>query len=285
KKIICPTDFTECAENAIHYAYELAKIMGAGLTLVHVFDMPYFENEEEKRDWLENTEKDVEKVKNELELTCRRMTGLNPELKIEYLIRKGLAINEIPLMVESQKADLIVIGTKGADGFRETLGTVAAGIIEKTNCPALIIPEMARFNMPKNLVYATDLDGEESSGIEFTVGLASYFNAHVSFLSIKEEGKQVDVASAAEYAFNNLLNKLEYENLSFHMNEANHALEGIFDFVDRRRVDLIVMATYERTALERLFEKSLTKQMAYRANIPVLAVHKSKTKVSVPEKV
>jgi nucleotide-binding universal stress UspA family protein len=40
KKILIPTDFSECAINAVQYGVELAKVFNAEIILCHSFSVP-----------------------------------------------------------------------------------------------------------------------------------------------------------------------------------------------------------------------------------------------------
>ena len=43
KKILVPTDFSECAEHAVEVAASLAKKMDARLYIIHVMDIPVYD--------------------------------------------------------------------------------------------------------------------------------------------------------------------------------------------------------------------------------------------------
>ncbi|WMJ75071.1 universal stress protein [Cytophagaceae bacterium ABcell3] len=282
KKILCPIDFSECSENAVAYAYELASSAGADIVLCFAYPLPYTETESEKKAWASNHEEGILNVRNELELASRRLSRLNPErnIKVDYIIREGLAADIIPNVAISESADIIVMGTKGAEGFRETLGTVSAAVINKVKVPVLVIPENSVYKPVKEIVYATDLEGVENQAVEFTIKLAELFNAHISFLSIQKESDNVkDIGQVVEYAMDNLLNRSSYDNISFHLNEGKEVSEGISIFAERKRADLVVMASYEKSAFDRLFGRSHTREMVYHASIPVLALHKTKEQV------
>ncbi|HEY0175113.1 MAG TPA: universal stress protein, partial [Pedobacter sp.] len=46
--------------------------------------------------------------------------------------------------------------------------------------------------------------------------------------------------------------------------------EGILDFADEHAVDLLIAVPKEYNFLERIFHRSLTKNLAYRTHLPLL---------------
>ncbi|MDC1211866.1 universal stress protein [bacterium] len=62
-------------------------------------------------------------------------------------------------MANINKADLIVMGTTGATGFKEImLGSVASGVIQHAHCPVLAVPNSEKFGVPTNILLAADLE-------------------------------------------------------------------------------------------------------------------------------
>jgi hypothetical protein len=65
---------------------------------------------------------------------------------VEVVSSQGFAEDCIITEAETKKADLLVMGTKGATGLREAfIGTITAGVIESINIPVLVVPEKAKF--------------------------------------------------------------------------------------------------------------------------------------------
>lgn len=130
-------DGSDPSFKALDYALQLAKASRASLTGVHVILLPSYA-----------TPKTLDSLRNELSTRAvsimeraRKTTesnGLRFREKIVTTDRSVvLAIVEA---AEAEKADLVVVGTKGTSGFAKLmLGSVAAGVVNTAPCPVLAV--------------------------------------------------------------------------------------------------------------------------------------------------
>jgi nucleotide-binding universal stress UspA family protein len=145
-KILVATDGSETSLKASQYAVQLAKQLGASLTILSVVDNRSFLNlytlppeatamniTEPIEDFLrEAAKKDVSKVKELCEkkgVSCREV------------ISTGHPAEEIIKEAERSRSNLIVIGSHGKSALAAVfLGSVTYGVIHKdTHVPVLII--------------------------------------------------------------------------------------------------------------------------------------------------
>jgi nucleotide-binding universal stress UspA family protein len=141
-RIVVPTDFSSCAEEAWTLAQRLARALDAELVLVHVLVEALLYDEtpfntghvrtvyEAARRWAEESLGQwVSKAKTE---------GLNARA----VLRTGAAYQEIVSLATDERADLIVIGTHGRGGIdRSLLGSVSDRVIRMAPCPVLSVRE------------------------------------------------------------------------------------------------------------------------------------------------
>jgi len=141
-KILHPTDFSECAEQARTHAIELARVMDAEVVLFHVsVETPLYTESltsmrevqqvyDAQRKWAEET----------LEARAAEMRGTGVATRWE--IAGGVPFQEIVKAAEREKADLIVMGTHGRHGLeRLLLGSVATRVVRTASCPVLTVRE------------------------------------------------------------------------------------------------------------------------------------------------
>ena len=143
KKILVPTDFSTAANSAAEYAALIGKSTGARIILLHVNELPALVTNEQAiatdfnkidKEIKENLEKQKNKLVAEHGVTVECHTVL------------GLAIPEIKDEVEREKVDVVIMGTKGAHGWKELLvGSQTGKVLEKCECPVLVLPEKASF--------------------------------------------------------------------------------------------------------------------------------------------
>jgi len=139
--MICPSDFSAGSLEALTYATELAQHFGAELYLVHVLP-----THPDAVDWKEEDEADVpgaERVlSSEAEGQLRKLTEplLAKGVRAHALLTHGDAAEQVARVARDEGADVIVIATHGATGWRHlAFGSVAEKVVRLAGCPVLTI--------------------------------------------------------------------------------------------------------------------------------------------------
>ncbi len=138
KNILVPTDLSEGAGQALEYACELARLMGARVHLVNVIGIPSF-GVPELGMALTATVIDRLVVDNQTAIDELARTKCTAELG-EVLVRSGDARDVINQTAEELSIDLIVMGTHGRRGLsRALLGSVAETVVRSAPCAVLTV--------------------------------------------------------------------------------------------------------------------------------------------------
>ncbi|MGA2992549.1 MAG: universal stress protein [Candidatus Korobacteraceae bacterium] len=139
KKIICPTDFSDGSLEALAHATRLALNFKSELYIVHVLP-----THPETVDWKE--EADVpgaeRLISPEAEEKLRKLTEpLSAKgIKTNAVILHGHAAEQVVHLAKEEGADLIVIATHGATGWRHlAFGSVTEKVVRMAMCPVLIV--------------------------------------------------------------------------------------------------------------------------------------------------
>jgi nucleotide-binding universal stress UspA family protein len=139
KKIIVPIDFSETSFFALDYAIEIAKQLGARITVMHAYDLPIYgfpdgpfvASAEMAAKVLDGSTAGLRAA-----VDARKNVGVS----LEPVLRQGPPAEEIEALAKSTGADLIVIGTHGRRGLaRALLGSVAERVVRMAPCPVLTI--------------------------------------------------------------------------------------------------------------------------------------------------
>ncbi len=140
KRIILATDFSETSQGAVHYAVWLAKVLGAELRPLHVFDTSRWNV------LAQYYEKSGFNVVREVEETRKRGKDALKELaesfgiEAETIFTEGRAGEEAVRVATDLDADLIIMGTHGYGGWKRfTLGSVADFVSKHAPCSVLTI--------------------------------------------------------------------------------------------------------------------------------------------------
>ncbi len=137
-KIVCAVDFSESARTALEHAAELARRLEAELVLVHVWRGPRAAGHELA------VAPPALTVAEEAELG-RKLDGWRREAariagrEVRTVLTSGSPASEIATIAADEKADLVVVGTRGRTGVkRAVLGSVAEGIVRLSPCAVLV---------------------------------------------------------------------------------------------------------------------------------------------------
>ncbi|OPY60619.1 MAG: Stress response protein NhaX [Syntrophorhabdaceae bacterium PtaU1.Bin034] len=146
KSILMPTDGSETARKAAKYAYELAVLSQASVTLVHVIDTSVFVGRlsvpaPETPTHIVEPLEDYLRQAAELDMEEIARLGAQCGVETRKVIRYGHPVEEIIGEAERSNIDLIVMGSHGKSVLRAALlGSVTFGVIHKdTKIPVLIV--------------------------------------------------------------------------------------------------------------------------------------------------
>jgi universal stress protein A len=139
KKILCPIDFSEAADQAFEYAVFLAESFEAELALLYVVDQlqehSYFEILALPP--AEIAKKVSRRAHEDLQAVIDRT---EKSLVITETVREGKAWVQICEVANEGRADIIVIGSHGRTGLSHVLiGSVAETVVRHASCPVLVV--------------------------------------------------------------------------------------------------------------------------------------------------
>lgn len=140
RKILVPTDLSNSANEALERAVEIAKMVGAEIHLLHVYQIPIGVGVNEPIPMPEQYFAQLRKQAGEelrtLEQKVRAVVpaGVQTHLKFDY---PGRTILEF---AKSLPADLIVMGTRGLTGMKHVLlGSIAERVVRLAPCDVLTV--------------------------------------------------------------------------------------------------------------------------------------------------
>lgn len=140
KRIIVGTDFSDEAERAVTYALDLARQLGAEVTLLHAYELPVYplpEGAVYATAEVATRASVVAQAALDAALERCRDSGVN----VKALLRDGSPHRELLREADSLDVDLIILGTHGRSGIgRLLLGSVAELTVRHATRPVLVVP-------------------------------------------------------------------------------------------------------------------------------------------------
>ncbi len=139
KRILVPTDFTETSERAIDMAIALAERLGASVTLMHSYEIPIMGFPDGALvATADIATRIADASRAALDSAVDKRQGA--KVKVDGILRDGVAWEEINRIADEIDADLVVIGTHGRRGLaRALLGSVAENVVRTSRRPILTI--------------------------------------------------------------------------------------------------------------------------------------------------
>jgi nucleotide-binding universal stress UspA family protein len=274
RQILVPTDFSETAANAFQYAQQLARQLGASLTLMHVyhpsFDLnnPYLDVP--VSDFGDFKQKALDRFMRDYSVTFSEEGG-QEEVVVNPLLAVGFAGEEI--VRHAPDADMIVMGTTGAGQLLERwFGSVSSYVARHAHRPVLLIPPAAEFRFPRRIMYTSNYESADEALLRKAIEQSGLKPETIFFVHAdREKGVTCEVA---EVRYKHLLQaggpKLD---LQFVHLGCENILEGLHRYAKDNDIELIIMGTVHRSFLERIFHRSITKGMILKTDLPILIMH------------
>lgn len=193
----------------------------------------------------------------------------------DRILLQGDPEKEILRVAEVRKPGLIVIGMRGAgEGLQRIIGRTARKIIEKARCPVIAVPEVANFKEINNITYATDYHESDVEALKTLAEIAHTFEAQIILLHISDK-KQTPEAEAElmEKFRKKIIKKTGYEKFSYQLLPGKNIEKELEEYSRHNSTDLLVMSTHHRGIIDKLFGKSLTKQVTFHTSVPLFVFH------------
>ena len=277
KQILVPTDFSTCANNAVDFAVQSAKIFPVKITLLHAFEV----NGNIYTDYMGVNKEFNQSLLDEVHNKLAKLKGLIEETEA-VIVDTHVSVTPLSDAVlqatEDLNIDLVVMGTLGAGGNNEKLwGSKTAALIGKTKVPVLVIPFYYEWKKPGKLLLTTNHFEKEPAILNCLFEMADSYMASVQVAVFTDEDDD-NAATFLEHTRKvplyekNLRELYKNESLSVtHLfgKEFETTLQG---HIAQNKIDILAMVTYQTSFMERIFHPSMTKRMSYHTKIPLLAI-------------
>jgi nucleotide-binding universal stress UspA family protein len=268
--ILVPTDLSDLSKVAVHYAIKIANKLDGTVTLLNVINIvqPTRATMRLRLKKLEQELLDI--AKEDMEVLVQEVSKhLKTTHPIHVKIVKGSSFNEtVKREAKKLRTGLIVMGTRGASGLRKyVLGSNTTSVIEVSHVPVLAVPELGDFKNFKNVVYASDLKHIEKE-LKTLIPYLEKFDSIVHLIHIVSSSKQI---AAVEKKIDDVVYKCGFKNVIVRVLVNKKIDEAIDHYVETTKADLLAMFTHYPSVFEKLFDRSVTRKMAFHSKVPLLA--------------
>ena len=271
KKIICPTDFSTVANNAVEYAAKLSSQFNAELQLLNVES--FFPEEviasgvsiggkaASATEMLKDTCAEVKKAFN---ISCT------------YDVEVSNASLERAIAGKENENTLVVMGTNGVDDLYQYLfGTNTYHVIKNAKCPILVVPDNARYEIVKKIVFAWDYNSQDKLSLSQLSQFINIFNSETILLHISK--KETDIGNDVFRALKDeILSNLKNESvIEFERIYSKDVPESINTCMKQSNANLLALTFYDRGLIGNIFHGTVAKELSetVAAGFPILVLH------------
>lgn len=272
KKILVPTDFSDCATRASKVAIEIAKQSGAEICFLHTTSIPidWVQLDTDHEKWYPDVTQEVKQKRHQLQewVKLAQLENVNANFYLGYNESHEHVINYI----EDQGISLVVMGSHGAGGIKEFfMGSNAQKIVRQSPVPVLIIKSESSLEGFRDIIFVSDFEQENVAPFQNLVDFAEALDAriHVVFINtpsffndsweIKEKMEPFLKMAGNRLGSTEIVDSYVFE-------------DGLDKYCDSFDSVLVAMATHGRRGLSRVFYGSLTEKIVNHCNRPLLSL-------------
>ncbi len=273
KNILVPTDFSKHAEYALEVAAQLAKKFNAQLHLLHVVELPVHAATDvinmaptpsslpEALFYIKLAQQQFEKFKNKPYLK---------DLIVSEIVETNNVFRGITEATKKTNADLIVMGSEGASGFKEMfVGSNTEKVVRHSSIPVLVIKKQHSNFKLNNIVLATNLEETAVPCLQKAKDLADKLGAYLQLLYVNTANNFL-TSSEIETKYDNFVKKAKSSDLPFAVYNDHKVEWGILHYAQKTDADAIAVATHGRKGVAHFFNGSISEDLANHAKRPVI---------------
>jgi nucleotide-binding universal stress UspA family protein len=280
--ILVPTDFSDVAFNALGHALKIAEVYQNEITLINIQDdgglFGLFSNDE-KMALIEAG------VNSKLDVLIEKAKLTNPTVKINTRIAYGKVYKVINEIAENENYDSIVMGTNGASGLQQIIGSNSSRVINYAKVPVVVVKEKPISNQGyENIVLPIDLSRESRQKVKWAIHLAKKFDStiHVIYENSTDSEYKNKIYAVVNQT-QDILDKGEVKYIVRGLDDEKYPdsfAEDTLNYADEIEADLIIIMTQQEKGFNEFLLGSYAQQIVnHGGKVPVMCINSVSTGV------
>lgn len=273
--ILVLTDFSPVALQAAHYAIHLAGrlnckrilLLNAYQSLEPVSNVPITP---ELPIIQANPDELLKESMSQLNILSKRLEADAGDITIDTLSEDDILEEAVKKVVGQEEVSLVVAGISDKSNLEKFLvGSHSIRIMENCAYPLVIVPEDAKLVAPQRVMLAVDFEIlRKGKALPGMVTLLNSLKAEELFVVNVAGGEEFSAETKEDIS--HLHQLLDKYKPSFHYIENSNVTEGVNKFAADNNIALIVAIHEKKGLLATLFSKSVSKQLAWNSDVPLL---------------
>lgn len=271
--IIAATNFSTIAGNAVTYAAGLAKATGAKLILFNSFSLSV--HSANSLITAESMQKQMDKAALRVQTLGKEIADLF-KIPVESICSYSFLEDELPAIIEQTNADLVVMGMAERSLEQDLLGNTTTSVIKSLNIPILAVPQNARFQNAKKILYACDtLSLSSIRRFTWIREVIGNLGSEIEFFSVDEKLDEIREEQGKVLLNSSIGNNFEDVKYIYKNVRSNAVIDEIKKEIKNFEADILVMVPQKYGFWDSLIHRSKTRIMAAGLDIPLLSIPKN----------
>lgn len=271
KKILVPCDFSKQAVNAFRFALDIARQSGGEVHLVHVIEIPVL-HDSVLMPVLSFEEALLKELKQKSDVEYGKLLKkyASTEDTVKPTVQFGAPARVIINYIKEAGIDLVLMGTRGATGFKEyTVGSNAEKVVRNSPVPVIAIKGYPKLDSIKNIVLPNTLHTEVQENLLMKVkAMQTFFKAHLHIVWINTPTNFTrDITTHKR--LNEFAKRFLFKNYTTHVFNDLYEEDGIINFAHSVGADMIAMGTHGLKGLMHVLTGSIAEDVVNHVDIPI----------------
>ncbi|MBR9844787.1 MAG: universal stress protein [Algicola sp.] len=269
KKILVPTDFSQEAENALKVAAQIARKHGSEIHLLHMLEIPMQDVD------AVSAHVEVPEVMFFMKMAHKKFEEIMDsdylkDITVHEIVKPEASFNNVVDICREQGAQIIIMGSHGASGFKEMfVGSNAEKVVRNSDVPVLVIKnEHDEFSID-DFVFASDFKNDSKETYKQATEFATAFGAQIHLLMVNTAGNFTTTKKANE-RINAFIEGYSFKNYTINIYNDDSVEKGILNFSKDIDADLIGISTHGRQGIAHFFNGSISEDLVNHAKRPVI---------------
>lgn len=270
KTILIATDFSESATNAAKFAAFLGnKLHTQKIILYHTFEfLPL--SQDAPKGIIASAEALIKQRMDHLEELKATISDIvDPQVDMitttdSHGLNKG-----INLLAQQYDVEMVVIGLSGKNRIEQLIiGSSTAKLTKECKLPLLIVPPEVTFAPIEQLILACDMKNVAATvPVRQVKIITQQLDAKLTVVHVDKGSSFNPDIIWQQFSIHELLDELQP---AYHFVENKHISEGILQFAEESKGQMIISIMKDRSFMENLFHRSVTKHLIHLASMPIL---------------
>jgi nucleotide-binding universal stress UspA family protein len=267
KTILVPTDFGTISEQALDVAIQIARLNHSQIKLLTMTHFPAMGFSVADTSILSKSDYS-NAVLNNAKQKLQGMIEKYSDVKISPIVKEE--DESLTAAILSEDADLIVMGSEGATGWKEAFsGSHAQYVVRYAECPVLIIKEPTKeFSLDK-VLYVTDFTN--TTFIDKALKTLKTTKTKNYFLYV-DTGMKFFNGHVLSEKLDEIAKTFKIKDFEFEIHNSPTVEKGVLEYAQEIEADIIIMYTHGREGLERIFKGSIAEDVVNHSPIPVMTI-------------